>query len=375
MCSETKRICFLGFGTYPILTKKQQYDAGGAELQQVLIAQELVSTGYEVTIIDFDYDQGSVEEIDGIKVIKTFKPKNKTSIVDYLVNIPKIISALNRSDAEIYYHRSGILFIPLLFSKIRRKKFLYSVAHDTMVERTKGKSVNIKYLLKRLDIYLNIRRADMVLAQSVYQQKLIYQNHSKRSIVVKNIYDVRVRTIDKDVEPLVLWVATLRDWKRPEIFVELSKKFPRVRFCMIGGPSENAMLYESTRSASKSLPNFEFMGFVPLHEIEMYFEKAWIFVNTSEKEGFPNTFLQAWANYTPVVSLDVDPDEIICEHQLGFHSKTFNQMVLDIEFLLNNNGLRKEYGVNGYNYITQNHNARNIVEKYDEIFKTIYCSE
>ena len=60
-----KKICFLGFGTYPILAKKDKYDTGGAEFQQVLLARELVREGYEVTIIDFNYGQGN-EVIDGI---------------------------------------------------------------------------------------------------------------------------------------------------------------------------------------------------------------------------------------------------------------------------------------------------------------------
>ena len=39
--------------------------------------------------------------------------------------------------------------------------------------------------------------------------------------------------------------------------------------------------------------------------------KSKILINTSSFEGFPNTFVQAWANGVPVISLKVDPDNII----------------------------------------------------------------
>jgi glycosyltransferase involved in cell wall biosynthesis len=119
--------------------------------------------------------------------------------------------------------------------------------------------------------------------------------------------------------PIVLWVSSMQKLKRPELFLELAKAIPSVRFQMIGGSGGSKNFYEQIEETASKMPNLDFVGFVPYHKIDQYFDKAAIFVNTSVFEGFPNTFLQAWGRYAPVVSLNVDPDEIICKYKLGFH--------------------------------------------------------
>jgi glycosyltransferase involved in cell wall biosynthesis len=79
-----------------------------------------------------------------------------------------------------------------------------------------------------------------------------------------------------------------------------------VRFVMIGGPDpgrREAQYMRSLTGRAAALGNVEVRGFVPFAEAERAFDGARVVLNTSVYEGFPNTFLQAWARGIPTVGL------------------------------------------------------------------------
>jgi glycosyltransferase involved in cell wall biosynthesis len=78
-------------------------------------------------------------------------------------------------------------------------------------------------------------------------------------------------------------------------------------------------------------------------------------LSTSDSEGFPSTFLEAWTSGTPVVSLTVDPDHLLKTEGLGVVSGTAQQAAMDIQNLLCQNGLREEIGLRARNYIFRRH--------------------
>jgi glycosyltransferase involved in cell wall biosynthesis len=108
-------------------------------------------------------------------------------------------------------------------------------------------------------------------------------------------------------EGIVLWVGTIHTYKQPEMLLEIARRLPGRRFVMIGGsaaPGERLRhgYYEGIRDGAAKLPNVEFKGFLPLAEVESWFDRASVLVNTSVYEGMPNIFLQAWARGIPTVA-------------------------------------------------------------------------
>jgi glycosyltransferase involved in cell wall biosynthesis len=96
---------------------------------------------------------------------------------------------------------------------------------------------------------------------------------------------------------------------------------------MIGGSQPGfSDLYERIDAAAQKLPNLTFHGRVPYHDIGAYYDRARVLLNTSEVEGFPNSFLQAWSRGVPVVSF-FDPDGLINREGLGVSPKSVDDMV------------------------------------------------
>jgi glycosyltransferase involved in cell wall biosynthesis len=56
-------------------------------------------------------------------------------------------------------------------------------------------------------------------------------------------------------------------------------------------------------------PNLEYLGELPIEAVNQRMAQAAIHVNTSSLEGFPNTFIQAWAQGAVVATISVDPAE------------------------------------------------------------------
>lgn len=313
------KICFVAQGVYPILSQTSLVEkVGGAELQQAEIGKALSRKGFDISYIVADYGQKDPERIDGLTLHKSFREASGLPGFRFFYpRLFKIWEALRRADADVYYCRAAG-FLPgvlAVYCRIYHKKFIFAGAHDT--DFIPGKFM-IPTLRDKLLYRYGIRHAAAIVVQSHHQRMLLKDNLELEGRVIRNFLgsEASAGPVLRDRE-YVLWVSTIRHWKRPEHFVRLARQFPEVRFVMIGGPDAFAPeLFRAIESECKALPNISFLGFQPLSETEKYFDKAKVFVNTSLHEGFPNTFLQAWRRGIPVISY-VDPDDLIKQHKLG----------------------------------------------------------
>jgi len=220
---------------------------------------------------------------------------------------------------------------------------------------------------------LDIKLADAIIVQNEYQEKMLKKNFGKDGFLIKMPFPLTEQGMpEKANPPIVLWVGAMAEVKQPELFVKLAEAIPEARFKMKGGHfGGNQELYNRTKESSKRISNFEYVGTIPLNKDNEYFSRASILVNTSMFEGFPHAFIQAWMHYVPVVSLNADPDELLCKKGLGFHSKTFNQLVEDVKTLLKNEDLRKQMGENSRQYVENEHNITNIIREYIKVFENV----
>jgi glycosyltransferase involved in cell wall biosynthesis len=131
-----------------------------------------------------------------------------------------------------------------------------------------------------------------------------------------------------------LWVSRCQPVKRPHIYLDLVEALPGSSFEMVC-PREDVGLWDSVAKRAASLPNLRFIEKVPYHEIQSHYDAARVFVNTSEWEGWPNSFIQAGLGQTALLSLAVNPDGIFERFWLGCYAAgDFEKLKVDARSMI-----------------------------------------
>jgi glycosyltransferase involved in cell wall biosynthesis len=191
-----------------------------------------------------------------------------------------------------------------------------------------------------------VRKASLVLAQHGAQHEQ-FRRIGVESVILRNSHPPVGQTEVQTHEgtPTVLWVGSIKRWKRPELFIELARRCEDLpaTFLMIGNIWD--MHYRApVEKTGLEVKNFRYGGFVPVREVQKYFREAHVFISTSVSEGFPNTFVHAWARGVPVVSLDVDPDNLLEEHGLGVKVSSLDHMEAEVRSLVADPERRRTIG-------------------------------
>jgi glycosyltransferase involved in cell wall biosynthesis len=322
------RVCFVGLGNLPVLAREYNRHAiGGEQVQHTLLAKALARRGYEVSMVTADYGQSEGATWDGVKTHKAFALDTGVPLVRFIhPRWSGAWSAFKRADADLYYTScAGALVGQLaLFCRRHGRKLVFRVASDTDCEPDR---LLVKYWRDRKLYEYGLRRADAILAQSRYQQGLLERNYGLRSSLAGMLVDSGDAALPFSRRDLtVLWVNNLRQLKRPELLLDAAERLPELSFHMVGGPAAGAMrFFEDIEAQARLRSNVTFHGQVPYHDVNSLYERARVFVNTSDIEGFPNSYLQAWARGTPVVAF-FDPDGLIEREGLGMTVDTPQQL-------------------------------------------------
>jgi glycosyltransferase involved in cell wall biosynthesis len=299
-------LCFVSSTIYPVLADNGVARVGGAEVQQVLVARALRARGVRVSVLTTDQGVPERSTPEGIE-IRHLPPAGRRGWPGLRRIHPRltdVVAALRRIDPDVVYFRSvgGLLAACAWYARTAGRHLVYAAAHDH--DFRAGRIFG----LERRELWLyraGLRASDRILVQNREQLALLRERFGREGLVVPNCY-AEAGIVPGRVEGPVLWVGTVKPAKRPELFVELAACLPHRRFVMVGGPAGEdapAQAYcRAIEARARALPNLSFVGFVPFAEVGGRYDGAAALVNTSEAEGFPNTFLQAWIRGVPTLS-------------------------------------------------------------------------
>jgi len=312
-------VCFVGLGNLPVLAPEYSgLPAGGAELQQALLAKALARRGWQVSMVVGDYGQREGAAWDGVRTIKAYRPDEGLPMLRFLhPRWTKLHGALRRADADIYYTSCAGAHLAqiVLFAHRRGRKVAFKIASNSDCD---PQELLVQYRRDRLLYRYGLARADLVLAQTAQQQQALQRNFGRHSQIAPSLLEPAERCRSRDERDIdALWVGHIRSFKRPDMLLAAARRLPQLRFHMVGGrmPGSEA-LFDTIRLQAEALGNVTFHGAVPYREVRSLYERARLLVGTSEIEGFPNTYLQAWSHATPVVAF-LDPDGLLETHGSG----------------------------------------------------------
>lgn len=370
------RIVFLTLNAYDMLTGDGD-TVGGAQLQQVLIGQELASRGHDIIFIENEGENKEEKEINSVSIVTLPLRESRTIPTRAVLRCIDLISILSRLDPDACYVRMPLFeLLPVsIYCTTANSRLIYGFAHDSelsedpVVFETQYTD-NVVY---RSAINRARETADVLVAQNSVQERKASEQYDTSVVQIPNGYkpdrNPSSNPLDNERQT-ILWVSTLRPWKRPELVLELADRIPSALFVIVGPEAEEAPdLYQRIQIGAQERENVRFEGFVPYQKIDPYFAAADLFCNTSTDEGFPNTFLQAWAYETPVASLSVDPDKIIESEGIGVYGgEDIDTLVESVKKLLEDENQLKMIGKDAKNYFNRNHSIKNIANKYESIF-------
>ena len=373
--NQKLKVCFVSMLGYPLYNRnsKREFFGGGAAVQLYILSKEFSKdNNFEVNVItgNFNLTENRIEISQNIKLHNVRPIKRKISYY-FLSQINLFITLIKiKPDVVIQRGANKTTGICSLYCKIFKKKFIYSIANLTDVNGKNERGFFGKFYKYGLN------NANHIIAQN-RDQITVLEKYKKKKFtninIIKNSFEIRNwKTQDKKN---ILWVARAINWKRPEMFIKLAGIFTNENFIMICSKTDekvrNVKYWEQIFSTALKVPNLKFLEFVPFHKINQFFMRTKVFVNTSSFEGFPNTFIQAFINKTPVLSFNVNPDNLLTTHKIGMWCKNdFSTMIENLKKLLYDKELYELYSQNCFNYVQKHHNVSGNIKKWKEIIKS-----
>jgi glycosyltransferase involved in cell wall biosynthesis len=361
------RLCFVAPNAYAALTGRSDLrHIGGAEMQQVTVARGL-SRRLDVSFVVSDHAQEDGECSEGGVTVFKASAKGHGLRSRYL-RLTGLWRALRRADADVYYQRMAETTTGIVgaFCRHHGRKFIFATAaqYDCLRLPRPYRTRREEWLYR-----YGLRRADRIFVQTLHQQELMRRNFGHESVVVRNcgipIQDtegVVSRTDGPEDPPRVLWIGRCSLEKRPLLAIEVAARCPSAIFDVIGD-GDDAALKARIRERTAETPNVLLHGYVPHTGMAAFYRKADLLLCTSEQEGFPNVFLEAFSCGIPVVST-VDPDDLIASHGLGRIRSSAEELAAAVRSLTQDRAAWSECSRRGQAYYRSHHDPAVVLPEY-----------
>ena len=304
--------------------------SGGAELQVALLAKELVLRGHEVVIAGGDMGQKDGRVFEGV-VTRNAGRFHTGGLLDTLLALPKVIGLLSeyRPEYVCVLGWTAWLYILARLRFLFGYKLVFICGLDTEIDGSFGRNHGWKGRLFEKGVALS----DIRFAMSEYQRGLFRKGRLSCGMY-RNLILPRKSSRKSAKHFDLLWVGRCQHIKRPHLFLDMVKSLPEAD-CKMICPREDEALWQTVADRAARFTNLTFHERIPYAEIQEHYDGARFLVSTSEAEGFPNVMIQAAQGGAGILSLELDPDDLIRTFCAGFCANgDFESLVITTRVLL-----------------------------------------
>jgi len=324
------RISFAALAAYPLLDETAPGGIGGAEVRAVTFARGLQRiSNHQIEFIVANRLK-LLREASGISIMAYERQRGPSRTVAKLghsisrrfTKLPPHDVFFKRLDTDLIFCfgvRNDTASIIRSARESGKGTVLFLTSDRNIQDakrsgrRDRGAYGELGYLCRYAMV-----TADRVVVQTPFQQQELRACLNIDSELIRNPIELEGQGPSdrpKSEQPTALWVGRADTFsKRADICVELAARCSNVHFVMIVNNHDNTVFNQIKQHTSS---NVEIIDRVRFTDIESYFQRASLLVNTSSAEGFPNSFLQAGKYGKPIVSLVVDPAEMLTSAACG----------------------------------------------------------
>ena len=300
-----KRLLFLS-NVIPYFFPVRSKQFGGVSRQYRVIRELAKEADYQLICLVDSRNRIPINERKGITFVK--------SRLGRLFGLVDLYRQCNMLDVDMVIEFCASLQVVVLgwLRSIKGLRFVFFVDNDTDVDGRYASRTNKFY--ERLYQW-GLKQADAIICQTEEQRCMLKKTYGLEGEVVLSPYIEITSALQKERD-YILWVGRAAIQKRPDRFLWLAKLMPDEKFVMIFNPGNNE-LFNSIKRQVESLDNVMFIDAIIPSKMREIYARAKFLINTSDFEGFPNTFLEAAMEETPVVSFKVNPNGMFTNYGAG----------------------------------------------------------
>lgn len=350
---------------------------GGSQYQAKLLIEELHKQ-YNTSIAYFTARAPANRDFSDHTVIGVGRD-NSLRKFGHFWDYFKLQKALGEFRPDVIYQRVSCSYtgIAARYSIRSGVPMVWHIASD----KDCRKPIGIRNSFRRPHAWLESRlakggitRAEIVVAQTEDQVRLLEENFGRRADRLIRNFHPESRLVQKNSDVLtVVWVANFKQLKRPELFLEIAfdlRDVPGIEFLMVGQPYSSEKVQARFEKKMRQVPNVKCLGAMSQEGVNALLDSAHVIVNTSKWEGFSNTFIQAWMRGVPVLTLGINPDQLLDDEKIGRCLNSTSEISRSIRELAANPDMLEIMGQHARQFATSHFSMRNATELAELIVET-----